>query len=110
MDKEMDIVLVVLDTLRQDHVGAYGNKWIKTPHLDKFAEESVHYTRVYAETLPTLPFRRSLYTGQRNAPWTGDGRPIQATLFMAGLGTNGVGPRSDGGAPGWGGLSRLPGQ
>ena len=34
----MNIVVVVFDTLRQDHVGAYGNSWIVTPHLDAFAQ------------------------------------------------------------------------
>ena len=37
----MDIILVILDSLRQDHVGAYGNDWIHTPHLDTFTKESV---------------------------------------------------------------------
>jgi len=82
----MDIVLVVLDSLRQDHIGAYGNNWIKTPYLDKFAEESVRYTRVYPETLPTLPFRRSLYTGQRNMPWPEMGGPLASLYNFPGWG------------------------
>ena len=82
----MDIALIVLDSLRQDHVGAYGNKWIKTPHLDRFAEESVRYTRVYPETLPTLPVRRSLYTGQRNAPWPEMEGPFKSVYNMPGWG------------------------
>jgi hypothetical protein len=28
-----NVVLVILDSLRKDHVGAYGNNWIKTPNL-----------------------------------------------------------------------------
>jgi len=61
----MNLVLVILDTFRKDHVGAYGNPWIHTPHLDAIARESVLFTEAYPESLPTLPVRRALHTGQR---------------------------------------------
>ena len=67
----MNIVVVVFDTLRQDHVGAYGNPWIVTPHLDAFAQDSVLFTRAYPESLPTLLFRRALHTGLRTYPFHG---------------------------------------
>ena len=67
----MNIVLVIIDSLRQDHVGAYGNNWIVTPHLDQFAKEAVLFTRCYPESLPTLPVRRALYTGKRVFPFHG---------------------------------------
>ena len=67
----MNIILVILDTLRQDHVGAYGNDWIQTPHLDAFAREAVTFTRCYPESLPTLPVRRALHTGFRTFPFHG---------------------------------------
>ena len=65
----MNIILVIFDTFRQDHVGAYGNTWIKTPNLDAFAKESVVFTRCYADSLPTLPVRRTLHTGKRVYPF-----------------------------------------
>jgi len=65
----MNIVLIIFDSLRQDHVGAYGNKWIKTPHLDKFAKESVVFTHCYPDSLPTIPVRRALHTGARVFPF-----------------------------------------
>lgn len=68
---KVNIVLVIIDTLRQDHVGAYGNEWIITPHLDSFAKESVLFTRCYPESLPTLPVRRALFTGKRVYPFHG---------------------------------------
>lgn len=91
-------ILIVLDTLRQDHVGAYGNEWIKTPNLDKFAEESVKFTRMYPESLPTLPARKALYTGRRVFPFNEDNKGITRT------------PRGDFisnalGAPGWSTIS-----
>lgn len=68
----VNAILIVLDTLRQDHVGAYGNEWIRTPNLDKFAEEAVKFTRMYPESLPTLPARKAMYTGNRVFPFKED--------------------------------------
>jgi arylsulfatase A-like enzyme len=67
----MNVVLIILDSLRQDHVGAYGNEWIRTPCLDAFASEGVLFTRCYPESLPTLPVRRALHTGLRTFPYHG---------------------------------------
>jgi arylsulfatase A-like enzyme len=64
-----NILLIFLDSLRRDHVGAYGNPWIATPNLDAFARESVRMTRAYPESLPTLPVRRAVYTGLRTYPY-----------------------------------------
>jgi arylsulfatase A-like enzyme len=72
-----NVVLVVFDTLRKDALGSYGERppWgpdfpaIATPNLDAFAAESVRYTHAYPESLPTLPARRALYTGQRTYPF-----------------------------------------
>ena len=65
----MNCILVVLDTMRPDHIRAYGNDWIQTPNLDSFAAQGVLFTRAYPESLPTLPFRRGLYTGARVFPF-----------------------------------------
>lgn len=67
----MNIVLVIVDTLRQDHVGAYGNRGVHTPHFDAFARESVVLTRAYSESLPTLCVRRAMHTGMRTFPFRG---------------------------------------
>jgi arylsulfatase A-like enzyme len=67
----VNIVLVIVDSLRQDHVGAYGNPWIATPNFDAFADASARFTRCYPEALPTLPMRRALHTGIRTYPYHG---------------------------------------
>nr|NIR02469.1 sulfatase-like hydrolase/transferase [Gemmatimonadales bacterium] len=36
----MNLIVIVSDTFRWDYLGAYGNDWIETPHLDKLASES----------------------------------------------------------------------
>lgn len=71
----MNLLLIVLDSLRQDHVGCYGNDWIKTPNIDKFASESIVFTRCWSESLPTIPVRRALHTGKRTFPWHDRPRP-----------------------------------
>ncbi len=65
----MNIVLVIIDTLRHDHVGAYGNRWIKTPNLDALAKESLRFTRPHPESMPTICVRRAIHTGTRTFPF-----------------------------------------
>jgi arylsulfatase A-like enzyme len=60
-----------VDSLRKDHVGAYGNDWIRTPSLDALAEESLRFTRAYPESIPSIPARRAIHTGTRTWPFRG---------------------------------------
>ncbi len=63
------VVLVIVDSLRKDHIGAYGNDWIKTPNLDALAKESLRFTRAYPESIPTICARRAIHTGKRTWPF-----------------------------------------
>ena len=65
----MNVVLVIVDSLRKDHVGAYGNDGIETPNLDALAAGSLRFTRAYPESIPTLPARRAIHTGLRTWPF-----------------------------------------
>ncbi len=67
----MNAVLVILDSLRRDHVGCYGNGWIRTPNLDAFAKQGCIFDRAFPESLPTIPVRRALHTGKRTFPFRG---------------------------------------
>ncbi len=64
-----NVVLVIIDSLRKDHVGAYGNRWIRTPNLDALAKESLRFTRAYPEATPTICARRAIHTGARSWPF-----------------------------------------
>jgi len=64
-----NLIVIMLDTLRKDHVGAYGNQWIKTPNLNKLASESIIFNLAFPESLPTIPVRRGLHTGMRTFPF-----------------------------------------
>src|SRR3712207_5613139 len=64
-----NVILVILDSLRKDHVGAYGSEQIKTPTLDALAEEGLRFTRAYPDAMPTIPARRAIHTGMRTFPF-----------------------------------------
>jgi len=62
----MNVIWIVSDTLRRDHLGCYGNKKIHTPSLDALAAKSVRFNRHYIANFPTMPARADFYTGR----WT----------------------------------------
>jgi arylsulfatase A-like enzyme len=80
----MNVIVVILDSLRRDHVGVYGNEWIKTPNLDALAGESLRFTRAYPESIPTLPARRAIHTGIRTWPFRNWEPPEGETFMPAG--------------------------
>ena len=56
------IVLVVIDTLRADHLGSYGYRRPVSPFLDSLAERGVVFSRAYAQSSTTQPSHASLFT------------------------------------------------
>lgn len=85
-----NVLVLVLDSLRYDHVGANGNAWIRTPNIDALARESLRFSRAFPEAMPTVPARRSLLTGRRIYPWTNwkPTRNLPGTPGWTGLGRN----------------------
>jgi len=67
----MNIVCIVSDSLRRDHLGCYGNDWISTPNFDAFASESCIMLDSYQSSHPTLPNRTDNFTGRYSFPWRG---------------------------------------
>ena len=62
----MNIVWIVADTFRRDHLGAYGNEDIRTTVLDDLAASGVRFDSHYAAAFPTMPTRADHFTGR----WT----------------------------------------
>jgi arylsulfatase A-like enzyme/Tfp pilus assembly protein PilF len=58
-----NVVLITIDTLRADHVGAYGYKQIKTPNIDGLAADGARFERAFAVVPVTLPSHSSMLTG-----------------------------------------------
>lgn len=59
-----NVVVVISDTFRRDHLGAYGNTWIRTPALDRLASEAVAFDNHQIGSFPTMPARADLLTGR----------------------------------------------
>lgn len=57
------VLVVTLDTLRRDHVGAYGDSRGLTPHLDALAAEGIVHDAAYTTMPTTSPAHASLFTG-----------------------------------------------
>ncbi len=58
-----NVVLVSIDTLRDDSVGRSGDRLSATPHLDRLAVEGFRFRRAYAPANHTLQSHMSLLTG-----------------------------------------------
>jgi arylsulfatase A-like enzyme len=67
----MNVILIVNDTFRRDHLGCYGNAWIHTPHLDRFAERCARFDQYYIASYPTVPNRWDMLTGRYGFPHRG---------------------------------------
>jgi len=59
-----NVVIVSMDTLRADHLGAHGSTRGLTPNLDRFAAEAVVFGQAYAQAPETLFSHASLFTGR----------------------------------------------
>ena len=57
------IVLVTIDTLRTNHLGAYGYERDTSPFIDRLAREGVQLMRAYAPVPTTVPSHISMLTG-----------------------------------------------
>ena len=58
-----NVILVVLDTVRADHLSVYGYARRTTPNLEHFANDAFVYRRALAPADMTLPSHGSLFTG-----------------------------------------------
>jgi len=50
---KMNVIWIIADTFRQDHLGCYGNRVVQTPSLDTLAAKSIRFDRHYAASFPT---------------------------------------------------------
>ncbi|MGH9399166.1 MAG: sulfatase-like hydrolase/transferase [Thermoanaerobaculia bacterium] len=57
------VVVISIDTLRADHLPAYGYSGVETPGLDALARDSVVFENAVAQAPLTLPSHVTLFTG-----------------------------------------------
>jgi len=48
------------------HAGAYGTRWVKTPHFDRVAREGVLFTRAFTPNAKCAPSRACILTGRNS--------------------------------------------
>jgi arylsulfatase A-like enzyme len=63
VQKHPNILLIAIDSLRADHMSCYGYDRLTTPHIDRFATESVLFENTYCPHVPTTPAYASMLTG-----------------------------------------------
>ena len=59
-----NVLLIVVDTLRRDHLGCYGYERDVSPHIDRLAADSVRYENAYSQAPWTTPSIGALLSSQ----------------------------------------------
>ena len=106
-DDKPNIIFIMADDLGYGDVGAYGQKVIKTPNIDRLAAEGIRFTDHYAGHASCRPSRLALWTGRHtghtaissNAGYVlqPDDVTVADLLRDAGYATGGVGKWTLGG-------------
>jgi arylsulfatase A-like enzyme len=98
-DLPPNVVLISVDTLRADHLGAYGYARPTSPYLDRLATEGTLFEHAISPTAWTLPAHASMLSGvlpKRHGALRGDSRIaadvpwLPEALHQAGYVTNAV--------------------
>ena len=63
-----NVLVIVVDTLRADHV--YGDR-ARTPSMDSLIDAGLSFTRAVPEAMPTVPARNAILSGRRGFPFRG---------------------------------------
>ncbi len=75
-----NIVFIMADDLGYGHLGCYGQKKIKTPHIDRIASQGTRFTQFYAGHCVCAPSRSTLmtgnHTGHTSVRVNGGGSPL----------------------------------
>jgi phosphoglycerol transferase MdoB-like AlkP superfamily enzyme len=84
-ERRLNVVLVSVESLGAEFLGAYGNRAGLTPHLDRLAHESLWFSRVYATGNRTVRGLEALSLGLPPTPGQSIvRRPRNDTLFSLG--------------------------
>ena len=62
--KQPNILFILTDEQRADHLGCYGNSILQTPNIDSIANQGVAYDRFYTAVPVCMPNRASIATGR----------------------------------------------
>jgi len=60
----MNVLFIITDQQRADHLGCAGNPDLKTPNLDRLAAEGIRFTNAYVANPICMPNRSTIFTGK----------------------------------------------
>lgn len=60
----MNVLFIMADQLRWDHLGCAGHPWLKTPNIDALARRGVRFANAFVTSGVCGPSRMSYYTGR----------------------------------------------
>src|SRR3954463_10748665 len=63
VDPRAPIIIISIDTLRSDHLPAYGYTKVETPAIDRFRADAILFERAYSHCPLTLVSHASVFTG-----------------------------------------------
>ena len=63
IDGRAPIIIISIDTLRSDHLPAYGYRKVATPAIDRFRVDAILFEHAYSHCPLTLVSHASLFTG-----------------------------------------------
>jgi arylsulfatase A-like enzyme len=61
--KKPNLLLLGIDSLRRDHMSAYGYHRLTTLHIDRYSEGGVLFEQHFSPSIPTTPGYASMLTG-----------------------------------------------
>ncbi|MDE2095223.1 MAG: sulfatase-like hydrolase/transferase, partial [Burkholderiales bacterium] len=59
-----NVLFIMADQLRRDHLGCYGHPYLRTPHIDALARRGVRFDQAHVNSGVCGPSRMSFYTGR----------------------------------------------
>ena len=62
----MKAIFILLDSMNRNYLPIYGNDWVKTPNIERLAQNGVVFDNHWIGSAPCMPARRDILTGRLN--------------------------------------------
>lgn len=62
--KRPNFLFIIADDIGKEMIGAYGNDFIRTPHMDRLAEEGIKFENAFTTNAKCAPSRASIISGR----------------------------------------------